>query len=54
MEQVVRKADEGKLGDTCPVCGNSEFIDRKLKRYCQTCGNLCETCCDGGDVNAPA
>lgn len=34
--------------DCCPVCGCLQFIDRKLKRYCVTCGNLCETCCDGG------
>ena len=49
MTEAVKSINMDESGcDCCPVCGCLQFIDRKLKRYCVKCGNLCETCCDGG------
>jgi hypothetical protein len=33
--------------DACLVCGG-RLIERKLKKHCERCGTLCETCCDNG------
>jgi hypothetical protein len=33
--------------ENCPVCGG-RLIERRLKKHCETCGSLCETCCDNG------
>lgn len=33
--------------DVCPACGGT-LTDRRLKKHCDRCGALCETCCDGG------
>ena len=35
--------------DPCPVCG-AQTIEKKLKRFCTRCGQLCETCCDTGSA----
>lgn len=38
---------DGGGTDRCPVCTGS-LTERRLKKHCDRCGALCETCCDGG------
>ncbi len=33
--------------DVCPIC-HAPLIQKRLKYFCTQCGQLCETCCDGG------
>lgn len=44
-DEALTGADED--ADRCLVCGG-HLTARKLKKHCDTCGTLCETCCDGG------
>ena len=39
--------NQSKREDCCSVCGGP-LVEKKLKRFCKRCGQLCETCCDGG------
>lgn len=49
MEQTTY--DKAACQDICPLC-RGKLNDKRLKRYCTRCGTLCETCCDGGEIEA--
>jgi hypothetical protein len=36
--------------DRCLLCGG-KLVEKKLKKFCTVCGQLCETCCDGGTAD---
>ena len=39
--------DRADDADRCPICGGT-LTERRLKKHCDRCGVLCETCCDNG------
>ncbi len=41
------------VSDVCLICGGT-LVDKKLKKFCTVCGQLCETCCDGGTADESA